>query len=57
MNELQIIDVEVKLYVNQRLFEKGHISEEMYTKAMLIILKEMPKSDSSPSKNNRGCKI
>lgn len=57
MNELQILDVEIKLHVNRRLFEKGHITEDMYRKATIIILKGMPKSDSSPQKDNRGCEV
>ena len=32
--------IEVKLSVNHRLFEKGYITEEMYTKAKELILKE-----------------
>ena len=30
--------MELKLLVNQRLFDKGHITEEMYIKAKKIIL-------------------
>lgn len=33
------IDMEVKLHINKRLFEKGYITEEMYQKANEIILK------------------
>jgi len=32
--------VEVKLSVNHKLFEKGYITEEMYTKAKEIIIKQ-----------------
>jgi hypothetical protein len=32
--------IEVKLHINQRLFEQGYITEEMYIKAKEIILKE-----------------
>jgi len=31
--------IAVKLHINQRLFEKGHITEEMYIKAKEIILR------------------
>lgn len=33
------IDIEIKLHINKQLFEKGHITEEMYRKATIIILK------------------
>ncbi|ACL76468.1 hypothetical protein [Ruminiclostridium cellulolyticum] len=36
---LKLVIVEVKLHINQRLFEQGYITEEMYTKAKEIILK------------------
>lgn len=36
---VKIVIIEVKLHVNQRLFEQGYITEEMYTKAKEIILK------------------
>jgi len=31
---------EIKLSVNHRLFEKGHITEEMYVKAKELIIKQ-----------------
>jgi hypothetical protein len=31
--------VEIKLYINQKLFEKGNITKEMYSKAKDMILK------------------
>lgn len=36
---VKLVIIEVKLHVNQRLFEQGFITEEMYTKAKEIILK------------------
>jgi len=36
---LRLVIAEVKIHVNQRLFEQGYITEEMYTKAKGIILK------------------
>jgi hypothetical protein len=36
---LKHVIIEVKLHVNQRLFEQGYITEEMYTKAKEIILR------------------
>ncbi len=36
---VKLVMVEVKLHINQRLFEQGYITEEMYTKAKDIILK------------------
>lgn len=33
------INIEVKLHINQKLFEKGFITEEMYQTAKAIILK------------------
>ncbi len=36
---VKLVIIEVKLHVNQRLFEQGYITEEMYTKAKEIILK------------------
>ena len=32
--------VEVKLSINHKLFEKGHITEEMYVKAKELIIKQ-----------------
>ncbi len=39
----QIINVEIKLHINQRLFENGVISDYMYQAAKEIIIKEYPK--------------
>lgn len=36
---VKLVLIEVKLHVNQRLFEQGYITEEMYTKAKEIILR------------------
>ena len=36
---VKLVIVEVKLHINQLLFEQGYISEVMYTKAKEIILK------------------
>lgn len=33
------VDIEIKLHINQKLFEKGYITEEMYESAKIIILK------------------
>jgi len=32
-------ETEIKLHINQKLFEKGAITQEMYTKAKDLILK------------------
>lgn len=37
-NAVKTAILEIKLYVNQRLYEKGAITEEMYTKAKELIL-------------------
>ncbi|WP_173585611.1 hypothetical protein [Ruminiclostridium josui] len=39
---VKLVIVEVKLHINQRLFEQ-YITEEMYTKAKEIILKDSVK--------------
>ena len=36
--------VEIKLYINHRLYSKGALTEEMYTKAKDIILKDAGRS-------------
>jgi hypothetical protein len=36
---LKLVIAEVKIHVNRRLFEQGYITEEMYTKAKEIILR------------------
>lgn len=33
--------MELKLSVNHKLFEQGHITEEMYTKAKELIIKQV----------------
>ena len=38
---LKSATTEIKLYVNRRLFEQGYITEEMYTKAKEIIVKQI----------------
>ena len=38
MNELHI---EIKLCINHKLFEQGYITEEMYTKAKELIIKQV----------------
>jgi hypothetical protein len=37
---VKLVIIEIKLHINQRLFELGQITEEMYTRAKSIILKE-----------------
>lgn len=32
------LEIQIKLDINKKLFEKGHITEEMYIKAKQIIL-------------------
>ena len=39
-NALRLAVVEIKLLVNRRLFQKGVLTEEMYTKAKELILKD-----------------
>jgi hypothetical protein len=34
-----VFEEEVKLFVNQRLFENGYITEDMYKRAKLAIVK------------------
>jgi len=36
--------IEIKLHINQKLYQNGAITEEMYTKARKLILKEGAKS-------------
>jgi len=36
---VKLVIIEVKLHVNQSLFEQAYITEEMYTKAKELILK------------------
>lgn len=36
---MKLVVIEIKLHINQRLFEQGYITEEMYTRAKEIILK------------------
>jgi len=36
---LELAIVEIKLHVNQKLYQKGVLTEEMYTKAKELILK------------------
>jgi hypothetical protein len=37
---LKLVMIEVKLHINQKLYQKGAITEEMYTKAKELILKD-----------------
>ena len=34
------VEIELKLHINKKLFEEGHITEEMYTKAKQIMQKQ-----------------
>jgi len=36
---LDLVVIEIKLFVNQRLYNKGAITQEMYTRAKEMILK------------------
>ena len=36
---MKVFETELKLLVNQRLYEKGHITEEMYIRAKELIIK------------------
>ena len=36
---MKLVVIEIKLHINQRLLELGYITEEMYTRAKVIILK------------------
>jgi uncharacterized protein YqgQ len=38
-NNTKELEIEIKLHINKRLYEKGLITEEMYTRAKEIILK------------------
>jgi len=38
-NALKLVIIEIKLYINQKLYQKGALTEEMYTKAKELILK------------------
>ena len=38
---LDLAIVEIKLRINQRLYQKGALTEEMYTRAKELILKEI----------------
>lgn len=37
---LRLLVIEIKLYINQRLYQQGAITEEMYGRAKEMILKE-----------------
>jgi len=37
---MKLVIIEIKLHVNQKLYDKGFLTEEMYTKAKELILKE-----------------
>ena len=37
-DKLKDVEIEIKLHINQRLYEKGHITEEMYSEAKNYIL-------------------
>jgi len=37
---MQLLITEIKLHVNQKLYQKGAITEEMYTRAKDLILKD-----------------
>jgi len=39
-NAVKATTTEIKLHINRKLYEKGYITEEMYTKAQEMILKE-----------------
>ena len=39
-NAMNALIIEIKLSINRRLFEQGHITEEMYIKAKEIIIKQ-----------------
>lgn len=45
-NTKKMIEMEVKLHINQRLYEEGIITEEMYYKAKEIIIKSCKRIDS-----------
>jgi len=39
---INALRAEIKLSINRRLFEQGHITQEMYIKAKEIIIKQAP---------------
>jgi uncharacterized protein YqgQ len=45
-NTKKMIEMEVKLHINQRLYEEGIITEEMYYKAKEIIIKSCKRIDN-----------
>lgn len=40
-NEMQQFLTEVKLHINQQLYNNGHITQEMYVKAKDMILRQL----------------
>jgi hypothetical protein len=39
-NAVKAAIIEIKLYINRKLYQKGALTEEMYNKAKELILKE-----------------
>ena len=37
---LKLVTIEIKLYINQRLYEKGALTEELYMRAKELILRD-----------------
>jgi len=37
---MKLLIIEIKLHINQKLYQKGAITEEMYTRAKDLILKD-----------------
>ena len=46
---LKLAIIEIKLHVNQQLYQKGALTEEMYTKAKELILKDGGKNTCAAS--------
>ena len=41
LDAMKKVEIEIKLHINKRLFEKKHITEEMYVKAKQKILEKV----------------
>ena len=46
---LKLAIIEIKLHINQKLYQKGALTEEMYTRAKELILQEHGKDTYSVS--------
>lgn len=36
--DMKVLEIDIKLHINEQLYKKGHITNEMYTKAKDLIV-------------------